>query len=109
MPELPEVEAQRALIEARGLHGSTAPCDRLAERHCAGRVVSSVVTVEQGGGPRDGSFDDIVIDEGVTAARLSAALSGRRIAECRRKGKQLYCILTEPTSPAGAGLGNFRF
>jgi|TARA_B100000524_G_C23610401_1_gene355960 formamidopyrimidine-DNA glycosylase len=44
MPELPEVEAER----------------RLLERWVVGRQISTVIAVEQGGGPRTGSFDDKV-------------------------------------------------
>lgn len=38
MPELPEAEAARALVEA----------------HCVGKVIKEVVTAEGGGGPRAG-------------------------------------------------------
>ena len=45
MPELPEVErARRLLVE-----------------HCVGLKIIKCVAVEQGGGPRDGKFDEIVI------------------------------------------------
>lgn len=46
MPELPEVESARKLVEEL----------------CAGRRIVSLCTKEQGGGPRDGRFDDIVIE-----------------------------------------------
>ena len=74
MPELPEVEAARVLVE----------------RHCAGHAISVVGAKEGGGGPRDGQFDDIVVCEGVAEAELVEALSGRTLKAVRRKGKQLW-------------------
>ena len=74
MPELPEVEAARVLVE----------------RHCAGHAISAVGAKEGGGGPRDGQFDDIVVCEGVAEAELVEALSGRALTAVRRKGKQLW-------------------
>jgi len=74
MPELPEVEAARVLVE----------------RHCAGHAISAVGAKEGGGGPRDGQFDDIVVCEGVAEAELVEALSGRTLTAVRRKGKQLW-------------------
>ena len=74
MPELPEVEAARCLVE----------------RHCGGSTVKAVSQCEAGGGPRDGQWDDIVVCEGVDAARLAGALVGRKLASVRRKGKQLW-------------------
>lgn len=74
MPELPEVEAMR----------------RLAETYCVGRVVSSVRARESGGGPRDGSFDDKVIGEGVSQARLEKALLGRKVVAAQRHGKHMW-------------------
>ena len=44
MPELPEVEAQRRTIEAATV----------------GKQIVTLVTLEQGGGPRDGLYDDKV-------------------------------------------------
>lgn len=74
MPELPEVEAARCLVE----------------RHCGGSRLKAVNDLEAGGGPRDGQFDEIVICEGVRAGDLAAALVGRKLANVRRKGKQLW-------------------
>ena len=51
MPELPEVEAQR----------------RLLEQFVVGQRISVVMAMEQGGGPREGLFDDKVFaDTGMT-------------------------------------------
>jgi Formamidopyrimidine-DNA glycosylase N-terminal domain len=47
MPELPEVESAR----------------RLLDEHCAGAKICAVNALEAGGGPRDGQFDDVVICE----------------------------------------------
>jgi hypothetical protein len=57
-PELPEVESSRAFVL----------------RHCGGRDILEVNTDEQGGGPRTGQFDDIVVGEGVDATTLKAAV-----------------------------------
>jgi formamidopyrimidine-DNA glycosylase len=73
MPELPEVEASRALIA----------------RVAAGKTVAAVRAVESGGGPRSGLFDEIVVCEASERA-LAAALVGRRVAAVRRLGKQLW-------------------
>lgn len=78
MPELPEVEAMR----------------RLLERHAAGRTVCGVVAREAGGGPRDGKFDDKVVAEGVTEKGLVVALLGRSVLAARRRGKQLWLELS---------------
>ena len=74
MPELPEVEAARCLVE----------------RHCGGSTLKAVSDLESGGGPRTGQFDDIVICEGVNAGDLGAALVGRKLVAVQRKGKQLW-------------------
>lgn len=54
MPELPEVEASRQFVL----------------KHCLGCTVSSCVTSEQGGGPRDGLYDDIIIAERTTPGKI---------------------------------------
>ena len=77
MPELPEVEAQRRTIEAATV----------------GKQIASLITLEQGGGPRDGLYDDKVIAEGVTAAALTASLQKRWVVAVRRRGKQLWLEL----------------
>ncbi|KAG8466180.1 hypothetical protein KFE25_001936 [Diacronema lutheri] len=77
MPELPEVEAQRAMLE----------------RSCVGMRVRALTTVEQGGGGRDGLFDDKVIAEGLTAERLTSALVGLWVLAARRRGKQMWLEL----------------
>lgn len=55
-----------------------------------GKKVVTVTAVEQGGGPRDGLFDDRVIDEGITAAGLAAGLTGRPVKSVHRQGKQIW-------------------
>ena len=47
MPELPEVECAR----------------RLLDEHCVGAKICAVNALEAGGGLRDGQFDDVVICE----------------------------------------------
>lgn len=78
MPELPEVETARRLIE----------------KHCVGRIVTKVIAKECGGGPRNGKFDDKIIGEGVTETKLVAALQGRKVLAARRRGKQLWIELS---------------
>ena len=70
MPELPEVEAARMLLEA----------------HCLGKAITDVITSEP--------FDSIVIGEGVTAARLRSALLQRTVEGVHRRGKQLWLELS---------------
>ena len=64
MPELPEVErACRLLLE-----------------HCLDKRCDRVVSQEQGGGPRDGQYDDIVFKElhvpAVSAAQATEVVAG---------------------------------
>lgn len=78
MPELPEVEAARRVIE----------------KHCVGRAITKVVAKECGGGPRNGKFDDTVVGEGVKEKRLVEALQKRKVLKARRRGKQLWLELS---------------
>ena len=71
MPELPEAEAQR----------------RLLDRRVVGQTIERVETKEQGGGARDGQIDDKVLDGDV------ASLAGARVVAAKRKGKQLWLEL----------------
>lgn len=68
MPELPEVESARRLVHA----------------HCVGLLLEDIVTLEQGGGPRDGHYDDIVC---TSSLDLFASLRGRTLTGTGRKGK----------------------
>lgn len=74
MPELPEVERSRRLLEEK----------------CRNLRIELVEVREQGGGPRDGKEDDIVLEE---PSELCECLTGRRILAVRRRGKQLWCEL----------------
>ena len=71
MPELPEAEAQR----------------RLLDRCVVGQTIERVETKEQGGGARDGQLDDKVLDGDIDA------LAGAHVAAAKRKGKQLWLEL----------------
>ena len=71
MPELPEAEAQR----------------RLLDRCVVGQTIERVETKEQGGGARDGQVDDKVLDGDIHA------LAGSRVVAAKRKGKQLWLEL----------------
>mmetsp|Transcript_20822 Transcript_20822/g.31864 ORF Transcript_20822/g.31864 Transcript_20822/m.31864 type:complete len:371 (-) Transcript_20822:1402-2514(-) len=76
MPELPEVESQRVLVE----------------RMLVGKVIKKVIALEQGGGPRSGKFDEKVIQE-LDRTNFELALTNCRIVSSCRKGKQLYLEL----------------
>mmetsp|Transcript_38747 Transcript_38747/g.51054 ORF Transcript_38747/g.51054 Transcript_38747/m.51054 type:complete len:422 (+) Transcript_38747:53-1318(+) len=80
MPELPEVESARSMLE----------------RCCKGIKIRKAVLKEQGGGPRTGKFDDIIVDDDVPMQTLKKALEGRTFVEICRKGKQLYFIHDKP-------------
>lgn len=86
MPELPEVEASRILVST----------------HCLGLVVESCVANEQGGGPRDGLFDDIIIDEGVSNSKLTEVLVGRTLTRLERRGKQLFFTFADTKGGGGS-------
>jgi formamidopyrimidine-DNA glycosylase len=87
MPELPEVEAQRRTIEAATV----------------GKQIVTLVTLEQGGGPRDGLYDDKVIGEGVTVDVLASRLQKRWVVAVRRRGKQLWLELAETRGGGSTG------
>ena len=73
MPELPEVEAAR----------------RLLETHCRGQKLTGCSPVDP--------FDSIVFsDAEACAASVSAALLGKSIVAVHRKGKQLWLELSSP-------------
>lgn len=73
------------------------------ERSCCGKRIERVDALEQGGGRRDGQFDDYIIQvEGPEV--LEKALVGRVIRRCHRKGKNLWCA---PTTAAVVFLARF--
>jgi len=78
MPELPEAEAQR----------------RLLERCVVGHRITSVNALEQGGGARDGAFDDKVMGEGLEPAALEGLVGGR-VTAAKRLGKQVWLELDD--------------
>ena len=81
MPELPEVEAARRLLEA----------------HCVGKKVAEVHAQESGGHARDGQFDNIVFDDAeISEETVTAALAGKTLEAVHRKGKQLWLELSSP-------------
>ena len=71
MPELPEAEAQR----------------RLLDRCVVGQTIERVETKEQGGGARDGQVDEKVLDGDIDA------MAGSRVVAAKRKGKQIWLEL----------------
>ncbi|CAM6026433.1 unnamed protein product [Sphagnum balticum] len=73
MPELPEVEAAR----------------RLVERHCIGAVISRAKVA-----------DDSTVISDVSPSKLQEALTGRRILGAHRKGKHLWLQLDAQPWPS---------
>ncbi|KAJ1407975.1 Formamidopyrimidine-DNA glycosylase N-terminal domain-containing protein [Ochromonadaceae sp. CCMP2298] len=77
MPELPEVESSRKFVE----------------QLCAGHVIHKLSIREQGGGPRDGLFDDLIFEDGKDPANEGVfykALHQRTLKSVHRKGKQMW-------------------
>ena len=82
MPELPEVEAQRKLVE----------------KHLVGRAVTRVAAVR-----------DTIVYSGVSSRQFASRLEGRKVLAVRRKGKHLWLELDQrpwPTFHFGMG-GHF--
>ncbi len=75
MPELPEVECWGR---------------RVAEAHCAGRTITKVHAPA-----------DTILFEGTTARKFAAALKGKTIEACHRKGKQMWWTLSREGNEAG--------
>eukprot|EP00041_Stephanoeca_diplocostata_P000726 m.16571 g.16571 ORF g.16571 m.16571 type:complete len:472 (+) comp10997_c0_seq1:217-1632(+) len=82
MPELPEVEATRRMIA----------------ESITGLVVKDVCAIEQGGGPRTGLFDDIIICEDQSEESIRAALKGKQVDNLGRKGKQMWINFSNDTA-----------
>ncbi len=83
MPELPEVEAQRKLVE----------------KHLAGRTLVGVASVR-----------DTIVYSGVSSRQFTERLRGRKVHGVRRKGKHLWLELDRrpwPTFHFGMG-GHFE-
>ena len=81
MPELPEVEASRRLLEEK----------------LSGLEICSCIATEAGGHARDGQFDEIVFDDNESsAASIAAALVGKTLVGVRRRGKQLWLEMSSP-------------
>lgn len=76
MPELPEVYALAYNVE----------------KECKGKKLLRIVTKEQGGGPREGLYDDIIFDK-VPEQSLHQALDGHKLVGVGRKGKHLWWTL----------------
>lgn len=73
MPELPEVEAAKRLVES----------------HCLGATIVKALV----------DIDNKVID-GVTAAALQEALTGKKIVGAHRKGKHMWLELDSRPFPS---------
>ena len=86
MPELPEVEAARDMVQ----------------NYLVGSRVECVLTTETGGGPRQGQYDDIVNEN--SPSDLTNALLNRTLLGAYRKGKQMWLELSEPSSRGGGSI-----
>jgi formamidopyrimidine-DNA glycosylase len=85
MPELPEVEARRKILE----------------RHMVGRTIT-----------RTSAAPDTIVYDGVKPRTFSRALTGREVLAVRRKGKQLWMELDRrpwPTLHFGMGGSFFAY
>ena len=80
MPELPEVEAARRMLEAR----------------CRGLKITACSALEAGGHAREGLFDDIVCAQAASAEWVRSQLVGKTLHGVRRRGKQLWLELSSP-------------
>mmetsp|Transcript_96172 Transcript_96172/g.200899 ORF Transcript_96172/g.200899 Transcript_96172/m.200899 type:complete len:372 (-) Transcript_96172:269-1384(-) len=78
MPELPEVEAMRKQVD-RQLRGTT---------------ITIVNAREQGGGPRNGKYDSIVIGDRIKEQKFVQTLQDRKIVAVKRRGKQIWLELS---------------
>lgn len=76
MPELPEVECWGR---------------RVAEKHCCGRTIRSVYAKP----------DERIVFSGVSPRKWAAALKGRVVEGCHRRGKQMWWTLSGDASEGG--------
>ena len=82
MPELPEVEASR----------------RLLETNLGGLKVTAVGALEAGGHARAGEFDSIVMDDAdASADNFIKSLKGKTLVAVHRKGKQMWLEMSAAT------------
>ena len=63
---------------------------------CIDKKITKVCSVEQGGGPRDGQFDDKVV-RATSATILEGKLRGRQCKDVSRKGKFLWLTFENDT------------
>jgi formamidopyrimidine-DNA glycosylase len=77
MPELPEVEAANSLVS----------------KYAIGKIITAIVSTEQGGGPRDGLFDEIICD-GSSSSCFQEVFVGRKLMCSKRVGKYMYWELS---------------
>ena len=88
MPELPEVEGARFVVE----------------KFCLNHTVTSVNLREQGGGPRNGLFDDLVFsptDGGENV--FKTAMLHRTLVGFKRHGKQMWLQLAKNVNKRTGG------
>ena len=74
MPELPEVESARSSIM----------------KSCLGLRITGLNVIEQGFGPRQGLFDEIVYCDSITKTDMESVLLGKTLQQVHRKGKHLW-------------------
>jgi len=93
MPELPEVESNR----------------RLLSKIIVGKEIKLVLPEETGGGPRDGLFDNIVLEPQSmrSSSLVKQELEGATCVSLQRRGKQMWWNLTRKGRPSIALLFHF--
>jgi formamidopyrimidine-DNA glycosylase len=89
MPELPEVEYARSLVA----------------KTCLQQKLVTLNTLESGGGPRDGLFDEKVCE--VEEELFHKAMLNRQLDSVHRKGKQLWLTFSGNKSEPSSVLFHF--
>lgn len=98
MPELVEVEYSRKLLL----------------KYILNKRIVNVSSLEQGGGPRDGLFDDLILKSFGSSVDVGNVFLASSVEQVGRKGKQLWLELRNKNDSIGFALfhqgmtGNFR-
>lgn len=64
------------------------------EHSLQGKTITEVNAIEQGEGPRSGSFDDIIFQGSNSAAEVAAHFLQRKVMSTHRRGKQMWLTLS---------------
>ena len=65
----------------------------LVESSFQGKLITEVCATEQGGGPRSGSFDEIIFQGSSSVAEVAAHFLNRKVLATHRRGKQMWLTL----------------